>query len=799
MNTHQQAYIEGFIKRANEYGYNENQAIELLKLSSSMGYEGLDDSGELTDEEGVLAALKRNVGTIGGAGAGALGGGAAGLVAGALVDGPVGKPLLNVAPKNRAAALKRYKIRQRMRERSPHYDPHKGARRGFLGGSLVGGLAGGALAAGTGALGLSKLMKDPADNNELAKTATSFGATRNLLRQLASEGIKVTRDPKTFLSLEKGRGAASLLSKDSAKARAKVDPAKFIPKPAQKGGTGTMYVGKDLKNHPALQEDIKNFKDYTPSPREALFHEAGHGMHHLEDPEAFLNIAGTHAENMANELARERIANNNAINFMQSNNTPSSLIAQYKKNLGVPFRAYSDYAKNVAVSTPDYKGKALHNPAHFSVEKQGSENPKATNLLLQKRATDYGLTTAEALALVKTSAPVGQIIEKVRNFLNPNRANPLYGKAVADRIRRHGSVYMAPHFESSGAINQLSKKLLASANPHIKRLGERLSKMTPDEEEIAGTEMLQHIKDSNKFVIPTVPKTKADSPVPAPSTHTVSQKVKDELARIGPDKVQEAKEFKGIGKTDSLDSLFAARKKDETVKQLLDRVYGDKGWVAKQNEGASTISTRGSENPSIYFSKDSNAHGIDKIPNWQHGDWLIQPNKDLAEVSPLTKLVDRFYGKKHNRNMSKMKEYRVHVINGQVVPYATIHRGSFTRATIDPIMPWRSREIRNVENYAQEQLNALKNKHLRQGNYGFDVAIDKAGKPQLIETNPAEPGGASGFLNSPLTQDAITAAATGKLPIHVQARRALYGAGALGLGALGLNHTHKNKEESTTA
>jgi len=31
MNTQQQAYIEGFVKRANDYGLNHNEAIELLK------------------------------------------------------------------------------------------------------------------------------------------------------------------------------------------------------------------------------------------------------------------------------------------------------------------------------------------------------------------------------------------------------------------------------------------------------------------------------------------------------------------------------------------------------------------------------------------------------------------------------------------------------------------------------------------------------------------------------------------------------------------------------------------------
>jgi hypothetical protein len=34
MNTQQQAYINGFVKRASEYGLNQNEAIELLKQSA---------------------------------------------------------------------------------------------------------------------------------------------------------------------------------------------------------------------------------------------------------------------------------------------------------------------------------------------------------------------------------------------------------------------------------------------------------------------------------------------------------------------------------------------------------------------------------------------------------------------------------------------------------------------------------------------------------------------------------------------------------------------------------------------
>ena len=33
MNTQKQAYIEGFVKRAAEYGFSENEAVKLLKQS----------------------------------------------------------------------------------------------------------------------------------------------------------------------------------------------------------------------------------------------------------------------------------------------------------------------------------------------------------------------------------------------------------------------------------------------------------------------------------------------------------------------------------------------------------------------------------------------------------------------------------------------------------------------------------------------------------------------------------------------------------------------------------------------
>jgi hypothetical protein len=87
MNTQQQAYINGFVKRAADYGFDEREAIELLKkasLAPSGGYDmelfNLEDYGDEDNAygadlrqikaPGILNHLKRNAGTYIGAGIG---------------------------------------------------------------------------------------------------------------------------------------------------------------------------------------------------------------------------------------------------------------------------------------------------------------------------------------------------------------------------------------------------------------------------------------------------------------------------------------------------------------------------------------------------------------------------------------------------------------------------------------------------------------------------------------------------------------------------------------------------------
>jgi hypothetical protein len=45
MTTQEQAYIEGFVKRASEYGYSEDQAFHILKEATGASEELLKSSG----------------------------------------------------------------------------------------------------------------------------------------------------------------------------------------------------------------------------------------------------------------------------------------------------------------------------------------------------------------------------------------------------------------------------------------------------------------------------------------------------------------------------------------------------------------------------------------------------------------------------------------------------------------------------------------------------------------------------------------------------------------------------------
>jgi hypothetical protein len=127
------------------------------------------------------------------------------------------------------------------------------------------------------------------------------------------------------------------------------------------------------------------------------------------------------------------------------------------------------------------------------------------------------------------------------------------------------------------------------------------------------------------------------------------------------------------------------------------------------------------------------------------------------------------------------REYRVHVINGKVVPYATVHRGSPSGYVGSLLRPWASAEQRAAESYAQQAASRQPAQFGKQV-FGYDVGIDTAGKPFLIEMNPSFQGSGSGFMRNIPIADAIGSAMRGRLPNYVKARNLAYG----GLGTTGV-------------
>jgi hypothetical protein len=68
----------------------------------------------------------------------------------------------------------------------------------------------------------------------------------------------------------------------------------------------------------------------------------------------------------------------------------------------------------------------------------------------------------------------------------------------------------------------------------------------------------------------------------------------------------------------------------------------------------------------------------------------------------------------------------------------------------------------------------------------MDVMRTRDGGFKVVETNPTESGGGSGFVaNLPHIQDSIAAAMQGRLPRYIQLQRAIQGAGLAGVGTLG--------------
>jgi hypothetical protein len=251
------------------------------------------------------------------------------------------------------------------------------------------------------------------------------------------------------------------------------------------------------------------------------------------------------------------------------------------------------------------------------------------------------------------------------------------------------------------------------------------------------------------------------------------------------DKLREAAAIPGINKTKTLAQIFpkGIPNSPERARAQLEKVFGP-NWIVKAREGLASADSNltdqalGKELLARLRYAISNEGGANRV--------IAQRRSDAKEVGPLRKMLDNFAS--DSGIGMKKKEYRVHVVNGKVVPYATYGRGNTYDYINTVLNPFRTKEVRKVEEAAQHAIDNAPNLVNRtKASYGFDVGVDKSGRPFIVETNPSEGSIASSWFSSPFVADAVTSATRGKLPAWVKARNSLYGAGLAGVGGYGLS------------
>lgn len=151
---------------------------------------------------------------------------------------------------------------------------------------------------------------------------------------------------------------------------------------------------------------------------------------------------------------------------------------------------------------------------------------------------------------------------------------------------------------------------------------------------------------------------------------------------------------------------------------------------------------------------------------------LMQDKPSLLNNTTLGQKIKNFSGGVAGiaDDMPKNVEYRVHVVNGKVVPYATSHKW-------DPVDYWNtfgSKRKTKVESEAQKIIDKIVNSDmgkkldLKNQVLGLDFGFRADGSPILFEMNPsmeADLHGGSGQLLMPHVRNAINAAIKGKMSV----------------------------------
>lgn len=381
--------------------------------------------------------------------------------------------------------------------------------------------------------------------------------------------------------------------------------------------------------------------------------------------------------------------------------------------------------------------------------------------------------TAKNNALKQRLKDQSSVLKDV--YTNVNKENPLYGVEEAAKIRDKGVVNEI--YSIIDETNHPIKDDLLS-NTKINKIWEKVKKHIP---------ILQSKTDiNNKYVLDVFRNKYQNTGQPrigGNPDYTI-----DNLE----DKAEQSKIFSAL----NLNSLMPESVPLSELKlkyygtefdDMVKKYFGDNvDPVVRNRQGAGSSIPGGS-------------HIADARKAVNEGNWLkqknlvVSPKQELAQLKGLKgkflnsrlnkKLHDKIYG---GDKIPSSKEYRVHVLNGKVIPHATTSRWNHVLGYAAP--PMKTKDTQIAERGVQDFLDNIKHldessdantmyannprvkKQLENNMFAFDTGIKQDGTPTIFEINPtgrAEASGVnheygSGHLFNPFVSDAITSAAKGK-------------------------------------
>jgi hypothetical protein len=455
-----------------------------------------------------------------------------------------------------------------------------------------------------------------------------------------------------------------------------------------------------------------------------------------------------------------------------NNPQPKSNIAQHIYNTSQPDYAAMGNASQGVDFTP-FLGKfsaLLDKKEPIIAEK----SPKVAALLekVAKTIEKNKKNNEKSAELYKSS----DLLQQLRNYFSL-KARPVFGKAIAEQAKDGVSV-ISPAFETPAVLDYLGDYI-----PQLKGMARSYGKRLDRE---AKTEIKK-----NPVLVNLSGETKKDLAKEIGVKRNTQ--VLGEGSVGGWDKLEEAQNSPGfIPKAQDLANLINHKNqlRGGKAEEILNKAYPS-GWVVKKRDAGSTLQTIGKKHPELFFSGGKDP--LHKIsPKTILSAWMVQEKKQIDApafnqvTNNLAKKLFNYHGGSGNA------EYRVHSIDGRVIPGATIDRGSPLGFVKNFIPGWETSRRKMLEKYMQQALNKLPADR-RKLNYGADIAMTPEGKPFVVEMNPISDEGSSGYYANPVVVDAIRAAIKGRKNLQDITKQYVAPAGALALGG-GVMYNQKNKE-----